>query len=129
MYITLRCQKCDNVECPIARKYIPYDSLEGCTRQVSQETYGKWQHLMIETLPFLHLRQITAPVYAEIDSLENKVYTSKLGRKIDMDGKALPVSIQLSNPSQQHSIEGEDCQEDALYDETEAQSFPDILSL
>lgn len=129
MYITLRCQKCDNVECPIARKYIPYDSLEGCTRQVSQETYGKWQHLMIETLPFLHLRQITAPVYAEIDSLENRVYTSKLGRKIDMDGKALPESIQLSNPSQQRSIEGEDCQEDAHYDETEAQSFPDILSL
>ena len=129
MYITLRCQKCDNIECPIARKYIPYDSLEGCTRQVSQETYGKWQHLMIETLPFLHLRQITAPVYAEIDSLENQVYTSKLGRKIDMDGKALPVSIQLSNPSQQHSKEGEDCQEDVLYDETEAQSFPDILSL
>lgn len=129
MYITLRCQKCDNVECPIARKYIPYDSLEGCTRQVSQETYGKWQHLMIETLPFLHLRQITAPVYAEIDSLENKVYTSKLGRKIDMDGKALPESIQPSNPFQQRSIEEEDCQEDALYDETEAQSFPDILSL
>lgn len=129
MYITLRCQKCDNIECPIARKYIPYDSLEGCTRQVSQETYGKWQHLMIETLPFLHLRQITAPVYAEISLLENQVYTSKLGRKIDMDGKALPESIQPSSLPQQRNAEEEDCQEDTPYDETEAQSFPDILSL
>lgn len=129
MYITLRCQKCDNIECPIARNYVPYDSLEGCTRQVSQEIYGKWQNLMIETLPFLHLRQITAPFYEEINLLENEVYSSRLGRKIDMNGKALPEPIHSSNLPQLCNAEEEGYQEDTPYDKNEARPFPDILSL
>ena len=99
MFITLRCQKCDNIDCPIARAYVPYESNEGCTREVSQETYERWQHLMIETLPFLSLRRITSQVYADIDSLENEVYSSKLGRKLDYNGKVLPESTHDASSS------------------------------
>lgn len=130
MFITLRCQKCDNVECPIARAYVPYESNEGCTREVSQETYERWQHLMIETLPFLSLRRITSQVYADIDSLENEVYSSKLGRKLDYNGKALPESTHFSNHYLGNKREPEAaCQEDKPNNENKSRSSLDILSL
>ena len=129
MFITLRCQKCDNVECPIARAYVPYESNEGCTREVSQETYERWQHLMIETLPFLSLRRITSQVYADIDSLEKEVYSSKLGRKLDYDGKSLPESSRHASSSRYRKQE-EDCSHTPQSDNaTQAPSVPDILSL
>lgn len=129
MFITLRCQKCDNVECPIARAYVPYESNEGCTREVSQETYEMWQHLMIETLPFLSLRRITSQVYADIDSLEKEVYSSKLGRKLDYNGKSLPESNRNASSYQCHREEegyNHTPQSDSM---TQAPSVPDILSL
>lgn len=130
MFITLRCQKCDNIECPIARAYVPYESNEGCTREVSQETYERWQHLMIETLPFLSLRRITSQVYADIDSLEKEVYSSKLGRKLDYNGKSLPEPTRFSNPCLNNMKEPEAaCQEDTPNNENKSQSSLDILSL
>lgn len=130
MFITLRCQKCDNIDCPIARAYVPYESNEGCTREVSQETYERWQHLMIETLPFLSLRRITSQVYADIDSLENEVYSSKLGRKLDYNGKALPEPTRFSNPCLDNTKEPvAACQEDTRHDENKSRSSLDILSL
>ena len=130
MFITLRCQKCDNIDCPIARAYVPYESNEGCTREVSQETYERWQHLMIETLPFLSLRRITKQVYADIDSLENEVYSSKLGRKLDYNGKALPESTRFSNPNSGNKREQvEVYQEDIRHNENKSRSSLDILSL
>lgn len=129
MFITLRCQKCDNIECPIARAYVPYESNEGCTREVSQETYERWQHLMIETLPFLSLRRITSQVYADIDSLEKEVYSSKLGRKLDYDGKSLQESSRHASSSQYRKQE-EDYSHTLQSDNaTQAPSVPDILSL
>lgn len=129
MFITLRCQKCDNVECPIARAYVPYESNEGCTREVSQETYERWQHLMIETLPFLSLRRITSQVYADIDSLENEVYSSKLGRKLDYNGKVLPESTHDASSSRNRRRKQDYNRTQQLDSTTQAQSVPDILSL
>ena len=129
MFITLRCQKCDNVDCPLARAYVPYESNEGCTREVSQETYERWQHLMIETLPFLRLRRITSQVYADIDSLENEVYSSKLGRKLDYNGKVLPESTHDASSSRNRRRKQDYNRTQQLDSTTQAQSVPDILSL
>ena len=129
MFITLRCQKCDNVDCPIARAYVPYESQEGCTREVSQETYERWQHLMIETLPFLSLRRITKQVYADIDSLENEVYSSKLGRKLDYNGKVLPESTHDASSSRNRRRKEDYNRTQQSDSTTQAPSVPDILSL
>lgn len=129
MFITLRCQKCDNIDCPIARAYVPYESNEGCTREVSQETYERWQHLMIETLPFLSLRRITSQVYADIDSLENEVYSSKLGRKLDCNGQALPESTHDASSSRNHRRKEDYNRTQQSDNTTQAPSVPDILSL
>lgn len=129
MFITLRCQKCDNIDCPIARAYVPYESNEGCTREVSQETYERWQHLMIETLPFLSLRRITSQVYTDIDSLENEVYSSKLGRKLDYNGKVLPESTHDASSSQNRRRKQDYNRTQQSDSTTQAPSVPDILSL
>lgn len=129
MFITLRCQKCDNIDCPIARAYVPYESNEGCTREVSQETYERWQHLMIETLPFLSLRRITSQVYADIDSLENEVYSSKLGRKLDYNGKVLPESTHDASSSRNRRRNKDYNRTQQSDSTTQAPSVPDILSL
>lgn len=129
MFITLRCQKCDNIDCSIARAYVPYESNEGCTREVSQETYERWQHLMIETLPFLSLRRITSQVYADIDSLENEVYSSKLGRKLDYNGKVLPESTHDASLSRNHRRKEDYNRTQQSDSMTQAPPVPDILSL
>lgn len=129
MFITLRCQKCDNIDCPIAKAYVPYESNEGCTREVSQETYERWQHLMIETLPFLSLRRITSQVYADIDSLENEVYSSKLGRKLDYNGKVLPESTHDASSSRNRRRKQDYNRTQQPDSMTQAPSVPDILSL
>lgn len=86
MYVTLRCQTCDNIDCPIARLYVPYDSLEGCTREVSEDLAAQYTHAIEEVLPF-------AKTNSQFDSVErtlNEVYQSNIGRKLDVRGKALP---------------------------------------
>lgn len=85
MYVTLRCQTCDNIDCPIARLYVPYDSLEGCTREVSEDLAAQYTHAIEEVLPF-------AKTNSQFDSVErtlNEVYQSNIGRKLDVRGKAL----------------------------------------
>ena len=86
MYVTLRCQTCDNIDCPIARLYVPYDSLEGCTREISEDLAAQYTHAIEEVLPF-------AKTSSQFDSVErtlNEVYQSNIGRKLDVRGKALP---------------------------------------
>lgn len=86
MYITLRCQTCDNIDCPIARLYVPYDSLEGCTREVTEDLAAQYTHAIEEVLPF-------AKTSSQFDSVEqtlNEIYQSSIGRKLDAKGKALP---------------------------------------
>lgn len=86
MYVTLRCQTCDNIDCPIARLYVPYDSLEGCTREVTEDLAAQYTHAIEEVLPF-------AKTSSQFDSVEqtlNEIYQSSIGRKLDAKGKALP---------------------------------------
>lgn len=93
MYITLRCRLCGHVACPYARKYIPEDSEEGCTRQVGEELAERFIHDTQEVLPFLPLRprtQVTDSAFARIESDFEQIYQAPLGRLVDSKGKAKP---------------------------------------
>lgn len=89
MYVTLRCQTCDNIDCPIARLYVPYDSLEGCTREVTEDLAAQYTHAIEEVLPF-------AKTSSQFDSVEqtlSEIYQSNIGRKLDAKGKTLPQRL------------------------------------
>ena len=92
MYVTLRCQTCDNIDCPIARLYVPYDSLEGCTREVTEDLAAQYTHAIEEVLPF-------AKTSSQFDSVEqtlSEIYQSSIGRKLDAKGKALPQHLAVA---------------------------------
>lgn len=90
MFVTLKCSMCGNMDCMYARKYIPEDSLEGCTRQVSEELAEKFIHDTQEVLPFLrtrHRTESTDKSFAAIEKNFESIYSSPLGRLIDSKGK------------------------------------------
>ena len=107
MFVTLRCQKCDNVDCPIARKYVPYESLEGCTRNVSESLAAKFRHDIEEVLPFVWKRKDSQDVFDTIESDLNEVYTAPIGCKLDMKGKKIEAKIdqELSQEDEISSID------------------------
>lgn len=85
MFVTLRCRHCDKVDCPSARPYIPDDSLEGCTRQVSDLDAEKFQYYIEEVIP-MH-----PPMTRLLDAEQflQQIYQAPLGRKLDVKGKAV----------------------------------------
>ena len=92
MIVTLQCIHCDNIDCPIARKYVPIDSLEGCTRRVDKEQFELFQYYIKEVLPFI--RHSKNPANAkerlrEIESFLDTIYSCPLGTRIDSKGKAI----------------------------------------
>lgn len=90
MFVTLRCAECDNVDCDIARRYVPDGSLEGCTRGLDDAQAQALYHCVSEVLPFLHLRGRSATTdaqFQEIDGCLGKAYAAPLGRRIAADGK------------------------------------------
>lgn len=93
MFVTLRCQKCDNVDCPIARKYVPYESLEGCTRRVSESLAAKFRHDIEEVLPFAWRREDSQQVFNTIERDLNEVYAAPIGCKLDVKGKKVDAKI------------------------------------
>lgn len=91
MYITLRCKDCDNIDCGIARRFIPEDSLEGCTREVNDEIAEMYSHYANEVLPFVPLYKnfkTACDTTNKIYDFLRQVYAAPLGRKIDQRGKA-----------------------------------------
>lgn len=93
MFVTLRCQKCDNVDCPIARKYVPYESLEGCTRRVSESLAAKFRHDIEEVLPFAWKREDSQQVFNAIEKDLNEIYAAPIGCKLDAKGKKIDSKI------------------------------------
>lgn len=90
MFVTLRCAECDNTECSAARAYVPQDSLEGCTRKLSDQESEEFYHLTEEVRPFLHLRPVsdaTRQQFTAIDRLLDRVYLAPIGRKLGTDGR------------------------------------------
>lgn len=97
MFITLRCTKCGNMDCAYARKYIPEDSREGCTREVSEEMAEKFIHDTQELLPFLRTRHRTESTdrsFLLIEKDFESIYSAPLGRLIDPKGKAIAKKAQ-----------------------------------
>lgn len=104
MFVTLKCYICGNMDCSYAREYIPEDSLEGCTRQVSEELAEKFIHDTQEVLPFLRMRRRTESTdrsFAAIEKNFESIYSSPLGRLIDSKGKVNTRKEQRSQTRQE----------------------------
>lgn len=92
MYITLQCISCDNVNCRYGRYFIPDDSLEGCTRKVSEEQWEKLEHLTKEVLPFIPMyknRHTAQDKLQEISTFLDEIYSCPLGKLLDAKGKVI----------------------------------------
>ena len=48
MYITLRCNECENSECNLypCGKWLAADGLYGCTREIDDDDYAQYIHLL-----------------------------------------------------------------------------------
>lgn len=92
MYITLQCIGCDNINCRYGRYFIPDDSLEGCTREVSEEQWEKLEHLTKEVLPFIPMyknHNAAQNKLQEISTFLDEIYSCPLGKLLDTKGKVI----------------------------------------
>lgn len=90
--LQLTCATCDNPDCKIAPKYIPADSLIGCTRWVPEEIYEQYVHYMEEIIPFWHLYKLdfVNKSYFEIYNFLQDIYKKyPIVGKVDKKGKVI----------------------------------------
>ncbi len=90
VFIKLNCHDCDKIDCGIAKKLVPFESKEGCTRKVSEETAARFHHYTEEVIPFWseYNQQYVRQSYKEIiDFLEQEIYTAPIGQRLDPKGK------------------------------------------
>lgn len=89
--VKITCIECDNVKCKIARKYVPFDSKEGCVRKCTLEQQAQYFHYMNEVLPFIHLYENPErkkEALLEIENfLSNFYYNTKPIKLITKNGK------------------------------------------
>lgn len=125
MYVTLRCQKCDNTDCPIARLYVPYDSLEGCTREVSEDLAAQYTHAIEEVLPFAK----TSSQFDSVEQILNEIYQSSIGQKLDAKGKAQRLAATEAPNSSRDTPNNTEHTSQAPHQESEQTHSIDILRL
>lgn len=92
MYITLRCDECDNTECHLARYFIPEDSQEGCTREVADKQAEKLQHYEEEVLPFIPMYKNHIAAQQKLEEIYQflqTIYSCPLGKLINSKGKII----------------------------------------
>ena len=90
VFIKLNCHDCDKIDCGIAKKLVPFESKEGCTRKVSEEVAAQFQHYMEEIIPFWpeYDQQYVQQSYQEIiNFLEKEIYSAPIGQRLDPEGK------------------------------------------
>lgn len=90
MFIKLQCRTCDNIDCELGRKVIPEDSLEGCTREVSEDLAAQYYHATEEVLPFVLLGKNPETSWGkleEISCIQEQVYQQKVGSLLDSKAK------------------------------------------
>ena len=87
MWVNLQCKDCGKCDCPLSRRYIPEGSLEGCTRQVSELEYAKYNHYINEVLPFCLRRGDVFEILNEIEDFLTIVENRPLGCLINEKGK------------------------------------------
>lgn len=90
MYVTLRCRNCDNIDCKLARQSIPEDSLEGCTREVTDEQVELLLHYKEEVLPFIPMYKNYLGAQEKLEEIYQfllTIYSCPLGKMLDPKGK------------------------------------------
>ena len=82
MFLSLRCEDCENVECGLWRNRATHKV--GCTREVTEEQQAKYYHYINEVVPFMRMmgKEQEQESYAEIISFLQELYDCPLGRKI-----------------------------------------------
>lgn len=88
-FISLRCIDCENTTCRAAKRYVPIDSLEGCTRKVSEDDAAKYYHLLEEVAPFLYIKtskEYQSRTYKEITDFLEYIYSKPFGQKLNRKG-------------------------------------------
>lgn len=88
--ITLRCKDCENFNCSLypVGIYIPEDSLQGCTRKLSDLDFDKYIHYTEEVLPFLFINN-NIDKFKEAYNFLQHIYKLPVGQKIGKNGKTL----------------------------------------
>lgn len=94
MFITLHCNECENNDCTLypLGKYLSADGKYGCTREVSEADYDKYEHLMYEVAPFMYIKtsqEQRDEQYKDIINFLHHIYSCPLGNKLGKSGKAL----------------------------------------
>jgi len=92
VYITLRCAKCDNPDCRLGRYVIPEDSLEGCTRKVTDEQAAQLQHYTEEVLPFVNMYKNFSAAQEKLEEIYQfllTIYSCPVGKLLDAKGKVI----------------------------------------
>lgn len=103
MYVTLRCATCDNADCKLARLFIPEDSLEGCTREVTDEQGELLLHYREEVLPFIPMYKNHFAAQEKLEEIYQfllTIYSCPLGKMLDSKGK---VQVPASRPANRQS--------------------------
>lgn len=90
--LVLRCRDCEHINCVYSHKYISHDSLEGCTRIVTDDTYAKYEYYLSEKWPnalaMNYPREHISQIYGEIITfLDNEIYTAPIGQKLNKLGR------------------------------------------
>lgn len=90
VFISLSCIDCENTHCDKSRRYIPSDSLEGCTRKVTEDEAAKYYHLLEEVAPFMYInttKEYQSRTYKEIIDYLEYIYSCPFGQKLNKYGK------------------------------------------
>lgn len=93
MCVKLQCGECENIDCPIARRYIPEDSQEGCVRKIEDDLYVEYIHYLEEVAPFMYsntTKEYQCRIYQEIIEVLAKAYDSPAVQKTNPRGKVIP---------------------------------------
>lgn len=92
VFLTLRCSECENTKCVFANGYIPSGSLEGCTRNISDDSFAKYMYYLEERWPnelcIKYSQEHINRTYNEIiEFLETEIYAAPIGNKLNKQGK------------------------------------------
>ena len=95
MYLTLHCNECENTDCELypTGKYLG-DGLYGCTREVSDEDYDRYEHLMYEVAPFIYVKTTQEnrnEKYRMIINFLHHIYSCPIGTKLGKSGQSVTL--------------------------------------
>lgn len=94
MYITLRCNECENTDCNLypCGKWLAADGLYGCTREIDDDDYAQYLHLLEDVAPFMYMKtskEYKNKAYNDIIGFMNYLYSCPVGQKLGKSGKAV----------------------------------------